>query len=179
MAYLGSAPNVTDFASKTYTGDGSTYQFNIDNPAPSKSSLIVKLDGVVQNLASYSLASAGSQVDFGSGFAPATGVVVEIIQLGVTGSSTVPASGSVTPSHLDTSGVADGSKVLRDDFAWVAVEGSAISSQNTFFKNPIRVEATQTTTIAATERAALIGPVEIGSTSTTVVWTLNGELTLV
>ncbi len=162
MAYLGSAPNVTDFASKTYTGDGSTYQFNIDNPAPSKSSLIVKLDGVVQNLASYSLASAGSQVDFGSGFAPATGVVVEIIQLGVTGSLTVPATGSVTESHLA-----------------FTIEGSEISAQNTFFKNPIRVEATQTTTIAATERAALIGPVEIGSISTTVVWTLNGELTLV
>ncbi len=179
MAYLGSAPSISDFASKTYTGDNSTYQFSIDNPAPSKSSLIVKLDGVVQNLASYSLASAGSQIDFGSTNAPATGVVVEIIQLGVIGSATVPASGTITPAHLNSSGTPDGSKVLQDDFAWVEIEGSAISSQNTFFKNPIRVEATQTTTIAATERAAIIGPVEIGSISTTVVWTLDGELTLV
>lgn len=176
MAYLGSAPNVSDFASKTYTGDNSTYQFSIDNPAPSKSSLIVKLDGVVQNLASYSLGSAGSQIDFGSTNAPATGVVVEIIQLGVIGSATVPASGTITPTHLNSSGSPDGSKVLQDDFAWVTVEGSVISTAGKYFQNYATISSNLTTSSSANNQA-LIGPISVSGAST--VWTLAGELNII
>ena len=80
---------------------------------------------------------------------------------------------AVTEPKLGASGTASSSVYLRGDMAWSTVEGSEITSQNTFFKNPNTVTSSQTTTIASTENAALIGPIGVNST---VVWAIVGTL---
>ena len=83
------------------------------------------------------------------------------------------ADDAVGVDELSATGTASSSTFLRGDMVWGTVEGSEITSQNTFFKNPNTVTNSQTTTIASTENAALIGPIGINSG---VVWAIAGTL---
>ena len=80
---------------------------------------------------------------------------------------------AVTADKLSATGTSSSSTYLRGDMVWGIIEGSEITSQNTFFKNPNTVTNSQTTTIASTANAALIGPIGINSG---VVWAIAGTL---
>jgi len=155
MSYLGNAPRFGDYPVKTFTGNGSLTSFSLDHSVPSDASIIVSIDGVRQHVGSYT--AAGTAVlDFGAGNAPANLASIEVVHLGLEATLNTPADGSVTNAKL-ASDIAFGS----------------ITIQNNFFNNWNAVTATQTTTIASTENAGIIGPITVNSGIT---WTIVGTL---
>ena len=56
------------------------------------------------------------------------------------------------------------------------VVGSDITTANTFFQNWNTVDATQTSTIATTTNAAIIGPISVTGSY---VWSMNGTLNII
>ena len=83
----------------------------------------------------------------------------------------------VHPEELPSqSGQAD--KFLRSDgttATWETVSGAEISELNNFFKNWNVIDTTITTTVAATENAAIIGPLGINTTGK---WNIDGKVTI-
>jgi len=180
MSYLGKTQlkasdikrfNVTGSTSATHT---------LTWVAPNEQSLIITINGVKQQEDAYSvsgvtltltsaLVTADKMevvgiVDIGQTIVPGTGVILN---------EHVNASAAIALSKLNVTGTGTSSNFLRGDGSWSTVEGSEITSQNTFFKNPNTVTSSQTTTIASTENAALIGPIGVNST---VVWAIVGTL---
>ena len=83
----------------------------------------------------------------------------------------------VHPEELPSqSGQAD--KFLRSNgttATWETVSGAEISELNNFFKNWNVIDTTITTTVAATENAAIIGPLGINTTGK---WNIDGKVTI-
>ena len=59
--------------------------------------------------------------------------------------------------------------------SWSEISGSEISQLNNFFKNWNVIDSTITTTVAATENAAIIGPLGINTTGK---WNIDGKVTI-
>ena len=59
--------------------------------------------------------------------------------------------------------------------SWGVVSGAEISELNNFFKNWNVIDTTITTTVAATENAAIIGPLGINTTGK---WNIDGKVTI-
>ena len=137
--------------------------------APNEQSLIVTINGVKQHEDSYS--TSGAVLTLTSALIATD--KLEVIGINDIGTTITPAQNSVDADKLSATGTASSSTYLRGDMAWSTVEGSAITSQNTFFKNPNTVTGSQTTTIGASENAALIGPIGVNSG---VVWAIVGTL---
>ena len=70
MSYLGDSPKFSTFPSQRFSGDGSTTSFTLQQSTPSPASLIVTIDGVKQQAASYAV--TGTSLDFNPGV-PASG----------------------------------------------------------------------------------------------------------
>ena len=83
----------------------------------------------------------------------------------------------VHPEELPSqSGQAD--KFLTTDGTnvnWETVSGAEISELNNFFKNWNVIDTTITTTVAPTENAAIIGPLDINTTGK---WNIDGKVTI-
>ena len=83
----------------------------------------------------------------------------------------------VHPEELPSqSGQAD--KFLKSNgttATWETVSGAEISELNNFFKNWNVIDTTITTTVAATENAAIIGPLGINTTGK---WNIDGKVTI-
>ena len=137
--------------------------------APTEQSLIVTINGVKQQEDAYSV--SGTTLTLTSALVSTD--KLEVIGINDIGTTITPAQNSVDADKLSATGTASSSTYLRGDMAWSTVEGSEITSQNTFFKNPNTVTSSQTTTIGASENAALIGPIGVNST---VVWAIVGTL---
>jgi len=135
--------------------------------APNEQSLIVTINGVKQQEDAYSV--SGVTLTLTSALVSTD--KLEVIGINDIGTTITPAQNSVDADQLSATGTASSSTYLRGDMVWGTV--GAITSQNTFFKNPNTVTSSQTTTIASTENAALIGPIGVNST---VVWAIVGTL---
>ncbi len=61
------------------------------------------------------------------------------------------------------------------DASWETVSGAEISELNNFFKNWNVIDTTITTTVAPTENAAIIGPLDINTTGK---WNIDGKVTI-
>ena len=59
---------------------------------------------------------------------------------------------------------------------WSEVTVGALTAANSFFKNWTTVSSSQVSTIAASENAAIIGPISVSGAST--VWEIAGELNI-
>ena len=83
----------------------------------------------------------------------------------------------VHPEELPSqSGQAD--KFLKSNgttATWETVSGAEISELNNFFKNWNVIDTTITTTVAPTENAAIIGPLDINTTGK---WNIDGKVTI-
>jgi len=171
MAYKGSVElKASEIKRQTITGV-TTAGHTLNWTPVSEQALIVTINGVKQHDSAYTISGTTLTLDA----ALVATDELEVIGFMDIGRPFTPAEGSVTISHLNTSGTATASKALKGDFSWGTIEGSEITSQDTFFKNPSAVTSTQTTTIASTEQAALIGEVTVNSG---VTWTIVGTMTL-
>ena len=84
MSYLGDSPKFSTFPSQRFSGDGSTTAFVLQQSTPSPASIIVTIDGVKQQAASYAV--TGTSLEFSPGV-PATGLNnIEVIFMGLTAS---------------------------------------------------------------------------------------------
>ena len=82
MAYLGREPVNGYYQKQALTTDGSTTTFTLDYTVGSVNSILVQVDGVLQEpTESYTIASGGTQIVFTE--APASGETVYLIFLGV------------------------------------------------------------------------------------------------
>ena len=179
MAYKGSVElKASEIKRQTITGV-TTAGHTLNWIPVSEQSLIVTINGVKQHDSAYTISGTTLTLDA----ALVATDELEVIGLMDIGRPFTPAEGSVTSSHivndavglnqLNTTGTPTSAKALLGDFSWGVIEGSAITSQNTFFKSPSAVTSTQTTTIASTEQAALIGEITVNAG---VTWTIVGTL---
>ena len=82
MAYLGREPAYGAFERQSLTPDGSTTTFTLDYTVASTSSILVSVEGVIQEPNSaYTLASGGTQIAFTA--APESGTTVFLIYMGI------------------------------------------------------------------------------------------------
>jgi len=82
MAYLGREPAYGAFERQSLTPDGSTTTFTLDYTVASTSSILVSVEGVIQEPNSaYTLASGGTQIAFTA--APDSGTTVFLIYMGI------------------------------------------------------------------------------------------------
>jgi len=82
MAYLGREPAYGAFERQSLTPDGSTTTFTLDYTVASTSSILVSVEGVIQEPNSaYTLANGGTQIAFTA--APDSGTTVFLIYMGI------------------------------------------------------------------------------------------------
>jgi hypothetical protein len=171
MSYLGKTQFKSSDVQRFDVTSSTSATHALSWTAPNEQSLIITINGVKQQDDAYSIAGSPTTVTLTD--ALITTDKLEIVGIVGVGTMNVPGVGSITADKLSATGTASSSTYLRGDMVWSAVEGGQITSQNTFFKNPNTVTNSQTTTIASTENAALIGPIGINSG---VVWTIVGTL---
>ena len=112
------------------------------------------------------LGGADSQLKITGGSA---GQILTTNGLGVLTWSTIdalPTQTGQTGKFLTTDGT---------DASWETVSGAEISELNNFFKNWNVIDTTITTTVAPTENAAIIGPLDINTTGK---WNIDGKVTI-
>lgn len=100
MSYIGQEPAYGVFNRQTITGDGSTAVFDLDFPVAQPTSILVSLDGVVQEPEySYTtnIQSGTGKITFTS--APSSAVRIFIIYMG---RQLLTAQGTASSPHLDT-----------------------------------------------------------------------------
>ena len=154
MSYIGNQPaDIGVYAVQSETGNGVLTAFTLDRAATT-ATILVSIDGVDQ-IPPTAYAVSGTTLTFTS--APPNTSVISTRLLGDTVSFGEPSDNSVTSAKMAT-----------------GVSLTDITSQNTFFKNWNTVTSTQTTTIASSENAAIIGPITVNSG---VTWTIVGTLT--
>ena len=169
MSYIGNGPPLlAQYGVESFNGGGTS--FTLSKPATT-ATVLVFIDGVRQTPTDAYSVSGVTLTTTATTPSGTDNVTVQF--LGDVVDFGEPSDASVTAAKLNTTGTASSSTYLRGDMVWGTVEGSEITSQNTFFKNPNTVTSSQTTTIASTENAALIGPIGVNST---VVWAIVGTL---
>lgn len=106
MAYIGYNPSqlaVAPFATKLFTGDGTTTTFTLDQSVPgaNEANVEVVVENVLQNpIDAYTIGGAlNNQLIFSE--APVSGAVIYVIHKGEATYNLQPSTGSVTASTLD------------------------------------------------------------------------------
>ena len=192
MSYIGKQPEFTQYPSKFFDGDGSAMTVTLDYAPPNDAALLVFIDGVRQDTSAYNC--TGTSCVF-TGSVPSGTNNVQVVHMGLTLDVGVPGDDTVTLAKLEDGtqgnilyygasgaparlGVGTSGEVLKTQGTganpvWGTIEGSVITTQNNFFKNWNTVTGNQTTTIASTENAGIIGPITVNSG---VTWTIVGTL---
>ena len=189
MSYIGRTTNKSSDIRRFNATSSTSATHTLTWTAPNEQSLLVTINGVKQQEDAYSV--SGTILTLTSALVSTD--KLEVIGINDIGTVITPAQNSVdtdkiqddavdtdkiqddavTADKLSATGTSSSSTYLRGDMVWGIIEGSEITSQNTFFKNPNTVTNSQTTTIASTANAALIGPIGINSG---VVWAIAGTL---
>lgn len=106
MAYIGYNPSqlaVAPFATKNYTGDGTTTTFTLDQSVPgaNEANVQVVVENVIQNpIDAYTISgSLNNQLVFSE--APVSGAAIYVIHKGEATYNLQPSTGSVTSATLD------------------------------------------------------------------------------
>jgi hypothetical protein len=84
MSYLGDTPKFSTFPSQRFSGDGSTTAFTLQQSTPSPASIIVTIDGVKQQAATYGV--TGTSLEFSPGVPASGSNNIEVIFMGLTAS---------------------------------------------------------------------------------------------
>jgi len=174
MAYIGrgidNISNASLLDDITFTDSAGPYNLEQGSAAftpISAQALVIQVDGVIQDPASYTISSA--TITFDSVMA-ASSTNDFIVHNGV-GLITTPADSVVTAAKLATTGTASSSTFLRGDMAWSAVTVGELTTINTFFSNWNNIDSNITTTLVTTKNQFLAGPITVADTYT---WTLDG-----
>ena len=179
MAYIGNSPFVSgNFSSTTHSGTGSSLgPFAIGQSPGTKNAVLVFIDGVRQDPASYSI--SGSNLTFDT----ATPSGTNNVQILVSGNElglNVPADDSIAVAALDTTSAGTTGQFLQKSGAstidWATVAGGAVTTEGDNFYNYNTISSDLTTTVASTKAAFVAGPITIADTFT---WTISGELTMI
>ena len=200
MAYIGrgidNISNASLLDDITFTDSAGPYNLLQDAVAftpISVQALVISIDGIIQDPASYTISAA--TITFDSVMA-ATSTNDFIVHNGV-GIVNVPTDGSVTTAkivdlavtnakvaddaigvdELSATGVASSSTFLRGDMAWSTVTVGALTTINTFFSNWNNIDSSITTTLVTTKNQFLCGPITVADTYT---WDVagTGQLTI-
>ena len=180
MAYVGrgidNISNATLLHDITFTDSAGPYNLTSGSPSAaftpvSTQALVIQIDGVIQDPASYTISAA--TITFDSVMA-STSTNDFIIHNGV-GLITEPSDASVTAAKLATTGTASSSTYLRGDMAWSTVTVGELTTINTFFANWNNVDSNITTTLVTTKNQFLCGPITVADTYT---WDVAGTGTL-
>ena len=83
---------------------------------------------------------------------------------------------TIRSDDITAGGSAVAGNYLDGTMAWSAIVTGNITTANTFFQNWSTVDATQTSTIATTTNAGIIGPISVTGSF---VWSLNGTLNII
>ena len=181
MSYLGAtqlkASDIRNAGPTTASG-GETYVDAAWN-APNIQSLLLIINGVKQATNAYTIGGTPTRLTF-VGFTLTAGDVWEIIGINDIGTTVTPGDGTVSLAKMGA-GTATSGYFLKTDgsaLSWAAVSIPTvgdITTANNFFQNWNTVVATQTSTIATTVNAGIIGPISVTGSY---VWSINGELNI-
>ena len=176
MAYLGNeqlkSSEIRKSTPVTASGGESTHSLGFT--APSAQAVMFYINGVKQNTDTYSV--SGTTLTLAGGATLATGDVVQAIGINDIGTSITVAPNSIGTNELAATGTPTSSKYLNGSMVWSQVTVGALTAANSFFKNWTTVSSSQVSTIAASENAAIIGPISVSGAST--VWEIAGELNI-
>lgn len=99
MAYIGKEPVYGNLVKQTLTPNGVTTSFTLNYTVSTAASLIVSVGGVIQSPdVAYTIGAGGGSIVFDE--APASGLDVFVIFLGVQGIINTPADNTVTTSRI-------------------------------------------------------------------------------
>ena len=116
MAYLGREPTYGAFERQSLTPDGSTTTFTLDYTVASTSSILVSVEGVIQEPNSaYTLANGGTQIAFTA--APESGTTVFLIYMGIAYEGAIVGQTSFTALNELAEQAADGDRLLIYDLS--------------------------------------------------------------
>ena len=129
MAYIGNTAStryVANRAASVYSGDGSTYQFTLEEAVGSDEDILVSVDGVIQEPSVAYTVSSGTTLDFGETTPPssnagnnifvyylslAKGSIVHPSNVGLTATTGTFSSNATVAGTLGVTGVATGTIV--------------------------------------------------------------------
>ena len=179
MAYIGRGINNVSNASLlddiTFTGSAGPYnllQNSIAFTPISVQALVISIDGIIQDPASYTI--SGATITFDSVMA-STSTNDFIVHNGV-GIAYTPSDSTVTAAKLVTTGTASSSTFLRGDMAWSAVTVGGVTTIGDCFSNWNNINSNVTTTLASTSNYFLMGIITVADTYT---WDIAGTGTLI
>ena len=181
MAYVGrgidNISNATLLHDITFTDSAGPYNLTSGSPSAaftpvSTQALVIQIDGVIQDPASYTISAA--TITFDSVMA-STSTNDFIIHNGV-GLITEPSDASVTAAKLATTGTASSSTFLRGDMAWSAVTVGGVTTIGDCFNNWNNINSNVTTTLVSTSNYFLMGVITVADTYT---WDIAGTGTLI
>ena len=176
MAYLGNeqlkSSEIRKSTPVTASGGESTHSLGFT--AVSAQAVMFYINGVKQNTDTYSV--SGTTLTLAGGATLTVGDVVQAIGINDIGTSITVAPNSIGTNELAATGTPTSSKYLNGSMVWSEVTVGALTAANSFFKNWTTVSSSQVSTIAASENAAIIGPISVSGAST--VWTIAGELNI-
>ena len=116
MAYLGRVPNNGFYEKQTLSCDGSTTTFTLNFTVGSTSSILVQVDGVLQEPnVSYNLGSGGTQIVFTE--APLSTDTVFVVFIGVATDTANLGAGAFTVTELAERAASDDKFLLLDTSA--------------------------------------------------------------
>lgn len=116
MAYLGREPVNGHYQKQTLTCDGSTTTFSLDYTVGTVNSILVQVDGVLQEpTESYTLASGGTQIVFSE--APLSTDTVFIIYLGLAVDNAIVGDASFSLTTLSERAASDDKFIVYDTSA--------------------------------------------------------------
>ena len=175
MAYMGNEALQSSEIRKTgpTTASGGETSVTLSFTSPSAQACLFFLNGVKQATSSYSV--SGTTLTLAGGATLTASDVWEAIGITDIGTSITVAPNSIGINELGATGTASSSTYLNGSMVWSAVTVGELTAANSFFKNWNTVSVTQTTTIATTENAGIIGPISVTGSY---VWGINGELNI-
>ena len=95
---------------QAFTGDGSAYSFTLSTNPIDENQTLIYIDGVYQNKSAYTV--SGTTLSFGSGNAPASGAVIEVVthssNLTATNIADLTITGDFTTNTISASGTITG-----------------------------------------------------------------------
>jgi len=193
MAYIGNTAStryVANRAASVYSGDGSTYQFTLEEAVGSDEDILVSVDGVIQEPSVAYTVSSGTTLDFGEASPPssnagnnifvyylslAKGSIVHPSNVGLT-ATTGTFSGAITGGGLLTTG---GNIVIPNAGNIGSVgdtDAMSIASDGvvTFTQTPVGAYGTTLATPVATTSGTSVTLTGIPTTATQVIMHFMG-----
>jgi len=191
MAYIGNTAStryVANRAASVYSGDGSTYQFTLEEAVGSDEDILVSVDGVIQEPSVAYTVSSGTTLDFGETTPPssnagnnifvyylslAKGSIVHPSNVGLTATTGAFSSNATVAGTIAVTGTSTltGVTALGNTGSTVKSEGGAVTTNIAQGLAKAWVNFTGVTTTAARDSLNVGSFTDEGTGATSVVYT--------